>query len=203
MDTLNKHLLDEAIEGQQPAIRELIKHLTPVIQRAVASTLLNGFVSYHGDAIRNDIADFCQEIFILLFNQDCKVLKQWQPEKGMSLESFVSLISKRRVISSMRSVKPVLHADFATDVSLFENLFDTRNIEKNTIDKNMLSVIFQRLKLEISEFGYRVFIELFLYESTPEEIERNIGLNKNSIYVWRNRLRCRMAEIYHDLEKNS
>jgi len=45
-----------------------------------------------GRDVRQEVADLIQEVFMALFADDARVLRSWQPERGLSLDNFVGLV---------------------------------------------------------------------------------------------------------------
>ncbi|WP_168204131.1 RNA polymerase sigma factor [Aliikangiella coralliicola] len=193
-------IVSQAISGNRHAIRRLIRLLTPVIQSSVAHILTRTRSDSSSCDIHAEVADYCQDIFMLLFKNDSKILRSWDPDKGMSLNSFISLITKRRVISALRQEKLTHRLDDKTIEQKIECHRNVPDIETQFIERQLLLNIISSLKKDISELGYDLFIQLFLFERTPEEISAKTGVSKNSIYVWKNRLRKKAKDILQKLE---
>ena len=111
--------LYQALDGNQPAMRELVKHLTPVIQARVARAVMVGAKNYGHDRIQEEVADITQEVFVALFANDARVLRNWDSEKGLSLRNFAGLVAHRQALSILRTNKrnpftedPTLATDF-------------------------------------------------------------------------------------------
>ncbi len=88
--------VQRALGGDEPALSRLVAALTPVIQARVARSLLlrrSGAAS--GRDIRQEVENLTQEIFLVLFADNGKVLRTWQPERGLTLLSFVGLVAER------------------------------------------------------------------------------------------------------------
>lgn len=194
-------LIRLAVAGDRLSIKELIKRLTPTIQISTAQTLSQFTSNTEATHSHAEIADYCQEIFMHLFENDCKVLRSWDPEKGMKLKSFISLITKRRVISSLRGHKTT---NFLDEKIINEkiNTLKTPDEQNRFIDYNFLLHVIHAIKETISEQGYEIFVLLFLYEQSVDEISEATGLTKNSIYVWKNRIRKQAKDITAEWESN-
>ena len=97
-------LVRRALTGDQTALTRLIAVLTPVIQVRVARTLLaRRHRLASGCDVRQEVEDLSQEVILALFSRDAHVLRDWQAERGLSLESFVGLVAERQVLSFLRS----------------------------------------------------------------------------------------------------
>lgn len=192
----------DAISGNRKAIKELIQYLTPVIQASVAHILTRSKTHCSNKSIRQEVADHCQEVFMMLFKNDSKVLRSWDPDKGMNLTSFISLISKRRVISELRKEHFTHHSDDIVFDENIEQFLKLPDEEEQFVNRHLLLRLVSILKNDISELGYDIFVQIFLYENTAEEVALRFGLSKNAIYVWKNRLRSQVKEIASNLELN-
>lgn len=193
-------IVTKAVAGDRLAVRLLIKNLTPVIQLAVVHVLKRYTQNYQHNHIHLDVADYCQDVFVSMFKNNSKVLRGWNPNKGMNLKSYISLITKRLVISSLRQVKFTQSLD---DDSISENIdsyLKTPDEGIQFINRHLLFRIIKALKNEISELGYEIFVQIFLYGFSAEEIAKKTNLSKNSIYVWKNRLKTHAKKISDELE---
>src|SRR5438477_1751570 len=94
-----RDLIRDALERQPAAVRTLVDRLSPVIERKVAATLWR---RTPGRDVRQEVRDMTQAVFVSLFEDDAKALRAWDPDRGASLESFVSLLAHRQVISILR-----------------------------------------------------------------------------------------------------
>ncbi|TQV72263.1 sigma-70 family RNA polymerase sigma factor [Aliikangiella marina] len=190
-------LVKQAAAGDRLSIRELIKRITPTIQVSAAQTISNYSFQNESTHTHAEIADYCQDVFMHLFDKQCKVLLSWDPQKGMSLKSFISLITKRRVISCLRSHKKT---DILDEKIINEKIdtLKTPNEQHRFSNHNFLINLIRALKDTISEQGYEVFVMLFLYEQSIEEVSKSTGLSKNAIYVWKNRIRNQARSIARD-----
>lgn len=192
-------LIKLVVTGDRLSIRELIKRLTPTIQASAAQTLSLFDSKIEPTHTHAELADYCQDIFMHLFENNCKVLMTWDPDKGMTLKSFISLITKRRVISSLRSHKKT---NFLDENIINERLdsLKTPNEQSRHSNYNFVVHLIRALKKTISEQGYEIFVLLFLYEQSIDEISQTTGLSKNSIYVWKNRIRNQAKNITKEWE---
>lgn len=189
-----------AISGDRGAIQLLVNNLTPVIQLAIVHVLKRRPLNQQHNYVHLEVADHCQDVFILLFKNNSKILREWNPDKGMNLKSYVSLIAKRRVISSLRKIEFTQSLD---DDSINENIdtfLKTPDEGNQFVNRHLLFRIINSLKDEISEFGYDIFVQIFLYGFTAEEISHKTNLSKNAIYVWKNRLIAHVKKISVELE---
>lgn len=183
--------IDSALAGDQLAIGKLVGLLTPVIQARIARTLL----AYRrggsaGRDVHQEVADLAQEVFLILFINDGKVLRSWQPQRGLTLENFVGLVAERQTVSLLRSGRrspwkedPTLEAD------LDQHAASQPEPEVAAASRDQLRRLLERLKVELSPLGRQLFDLIFVQELDVGEVERKTGLSADAVYAWRSRLR--------------
>lgn len=179
-----------ALAGNEPALSRLVRTLTPVIQSRVARGLLlrrTGMAA--GRDVRQEVEDLTQEIFLLLFADGGKVLRSWQPERGLSFLNFIGLVAERQTASILRSGK---RSPWKEDPTLPED-FDTAAPESDpeevTASREQFKLLLNRLTEELSPLGRHLFDLLFLRELPLEEVVRETGMSPDAVYAWRSRLR--------------
>jgi RNA polymerase sigma-70 factor (ECF subfamily) len=179
-----------ALAGEEPALTRLVQRLTPVIQSRVArGLLLRRTGRAAGRDIRQEVEDFTQEIFLALFADGGKVLRSWQPERGLSLLNFVGLVAERQTASILRSGK---RSPWQEEPTLTEDLHEPapeRGPEEITASREQLKLLLHRLSEELSPLGRHLFDLLFLRELPLEEVMRQTEMSADAVYAWRSRLR--------------
>jgi RNA polymerase sigma factor (sigma-70 family) len=179
-----------ALAGEEPALDRLVRRLTPVIQSRVARGLhLWRTGPAAGRNVRQEVEDFTQEIFLDLFADEGKVLRSWQPDRGLSLLNFVGLVAERQTASILRSGKRSPWKEDPTLPEEFTQASPEIDPEKITASREELSLLLRRLKEELSPLGWHLFDLLFLQELPIEEVARQTGMTPDAVYQWRSRLR--------------
>lgn len=183
--------IDSALRGDPAAIERLVAALSPIVQARIARTLLlyrRGGAA--GRDVHQEVADLTQEVFLLLFAQDGKVLRTWQPERGLTLENFVGLVAERQTVSLLRSGR---RSPWKEDPTLAEDLDTRPSLQPETADqvasRDQLRYLLRRLKEELSPLGRHLFELLFVQELEVGEVEAATGLSADAVYAWRSRLR--------------
>jgi hypothetical protein len=96
-------LVRNAVEGQPAARHALVLRLSPVVQRRICRPLLSSRAAHGRSVQRSEVLDLTQQILLLLFERDSRVLRSWDPERGLSLASFVGLVAEREAKAILRS----------------------------------------------------------------------------------------------------
>jgi RNA polymerase sigma factor (sigma-70 family) len=191
-----------ALAGSEPALTQLVRALTPVIQSRVArGLLLRRTGTAAGRDVRQEVEDLTQEIFLLLFADGGKVLRSWQPERGLSLLNFVGLVAERQTASILRSGK---RSPWKEDPTLPEN-FDPAAPESSpeevTASREQFKLLLDRLTEELSPLGRHLFDLLFLRELPFEEVTRQTGMTPDAVYAWRSRLRRLAGRLLSEMSE--
>jgi RNA polymerase sigma factor (sigma-70 family) len=204
MDSAAIHLeVGPALAGDEAALTRLVQVLTPVIQSRVArSLLLRRAGRAAGRDIRQEVEDLTQEIFLLLFADNGKVLRSWQPERGLSLLNFVGLVAERQTASVLRSGK---RSPWKEDPTLPEDLDQVApesGPEEIAASREQLKRLLQRLTEELTPLGRHLFDLLFLRELPCEEVTRQTGMSPDAVYAWRSRLRRLARRLLDETSEN-
>jgi RNA polymerase sigma factor (sigma-70 family) len=196
-------LVQDALAGDQAALTRLVAVLTPVIQVRTARTLLANRARLASERnVRQDVEDLTQDVFLSLFDNGARVLRNWQAERGLSLENFVGLVSERYVISFLRSGK---RNPWKEEPSLMEDL-DLATLDRDpevvAAGREELRLLLDRLREKLSPLGQRLFELLFVQEMSPEETMAASGLSADAVYAWRSRLRRLARELLAEMSRN-
>ena len=196
--------LQLALEGDKAYLATFVEESAPVIQSRVARALRRRSYQAAGRQIRQEIEDLSQEVFLSLFANNAKALHSWNPEKGLSLKSFVSLVADRQIASLLRTGKtnpwtedPTLgpeleyHAETRGDLNLsVVGTGSSQHIEpeKQVASAELLRNVVERLREQLSPQGFRLF-QLFCVEGRDvKEICVEMNMTAAAVYKWRERL---------------
>src|SRR5215210_6268847 len=143
-----------ALAGDEPALTRLVRTLTPVIQSRVArGLLLRRTGTAAGRNIRQEVEDLAQEIFLVLFADGGKVLRSWQPERGLSLVNFVGLVAERQTASILRNGKRSPWKEDPTLPEDFTQAAPERSQEEVIVSREQCKLLLDRLTEELSPLG--------------------------------------------------
>lgn len=192
-----------ALAGDEPALTRLVRTLTPVIQSRVARGLLlrrTGTAS--GRNIRQEVEDLTQEIFLVLFADSGKVLRSWQPERGLSLLNFVGLVAERQTASILRNGKRSPWKEDPTLPEDFHQAAQESGPEEIAASREQLKLLLHRLTEELSPLGRHLFDLLFLRELPVDEVVRRTDMSPDAVYAWRSRLRRLAGRLLDEMSDN-
>lgn len=191
-NTMNRGIdqasLTRALNGGGGALTELVEALTPVIQARVARCVLRWKGAASG--VRQHVEDLTQEVFLHLFADGARVLRDWAPEKGLSLENFVGLVAQRQAISMLRTGKRNPWREDPTDNEILESHGSAApGPDAVVASRDTLEQLLERLREELSPMGWQLFELLYIRERSVDEVRAQTGLSPDAIYAWRSRMR--------------
>ena len=192
-----------ALAGDEPALNRLVAMLTPVIQSRVARGLLLRRVGAAGGRnVRQEVEDLTQDIFLVLFADGGKVLRSWEPERGLTFPNFVGLVAERQTASILRSGRRSPWKEEPTPPEDLDQVDLDSGPEEVTASREQLRLLLRRLTEELSPLGRHLFDLLFLRDLPFEEVVRQTNMSSDAVYAWRSRLR-RLARKLLDEKSES
>ena len=186
---------DAAMSGDREALRKLTLALLPVVQARVARALSRRRGDARGRDVRQEIADLVQEVFAAVFAQRAKVLKAWDPERGLSLANFVGLVAEREVASILRSGR---RSPWTEDPTLVEELDQgdpAPSPETEVESRQLLERVLDGLRSRLSPKGLRLFQLLYVQDLPVADVAAQTGMSHDALYAWRSRLSRLVREI--------
>src|SRR5688572_30134398 len=180
-----------AVSGDRAAARSIVTRLLPGVQRAVIRVLGGRARSAQH---RQEVEDLAQDVFVALFANGGRELLRWDPQRGMTLEGFVSLVARRFVISRLR-VRRLEAAQLGTSEPP-----DAASIHSAAPDaafsaREELQTLSELLRANLSPLGLAMFQRLFVLEQSVELICRDCDMTVDAIYQWRKRLKDTIGEL--------
>jgi RNA polymerase sigma factor (sigma-70 family) len=179
-----------ALAGELKAVRALVGALSPVVQARVARGLLrSGARSRLGIDLRQEVEDFTQEVFAALFADDGRVLREWDPERGLSLANYVGLVAEHQVASILRSRRRNPWTDEPTDdADLVRAAGVATDTDRRLHSRELLAALHERLRAELTVRGLHLFQLLLVEERSVESVCAETKMTPDAVYAWRSRL---------------
>ncbi len=181
-------LLEQALAGDRAAARRLVTTLMPVVQARVARILVRRRGA-SGRDVRQEVEDLAQEVFAALFADGGKVLRAWDPTRGLTLTNFCGLIAEREAASILRSGRRSPWTDAATELDELEkSLASVPDAEMRVSSREQLERLVDRLREALSPRGLELFHRLVVEEETVESVCAATGMSADAVYAWRSRI---------------
>lgn len=94
----DRQLLSKCFSGDRKASETLVRRFSDLVYRSVQYALMVKYVSFN----RHDVEDLHNTVFLRLFEQGCKKLRQYEGENGCSLASWIRMIAVHTVLDHLR-----------------------------------------------------------------------------------------------------
>jgi RNA polymerase sigma-70 factor (ECF subfamily) len=181
-------LVAKVLSGDAAATRAFVDHLVPVVQARAARALLRRGRATGRDA-RQEVGDLVQEVLVALFEDDARVLRAWDPARGLSMQNFVGLVAEREVASILRSGKRSPWKEEAAEMADLEASLDPVDApDLGVASRELLDAVVDRVREELSPRGLELFFRLVVEEEPAESVCEAYGMTKDAVYAWRSRL---------------
>jgi RNA polymerase sigma-70 factor (ECF subfamily) len=197
-------LLSAALAGDAASVRGLIQLLSPVVHARVARALTrSGSGRKQGRDLRQDVEDFVQEVFTALFADGARVLRSWDPSRGMSLVNFVGLVTEHQAASILRSGRRSPWKEEATEDQAIDRAAGVVDgTDREVLSRDVLAKLVARMREELSPRGFELFQLIVVEEVAVEAVCAQTAMTPDAVYAWRSRLgklaRKLLAEINAD-----
>lgn len=196
-----RDLIARALAGSRDAVEQLVSLLTPVIRARAARVLVRGA---RGRDVRASVDDVAQQVLLALFADHGKLLRSWDPARGMSLRQFVGLIAERQTLSLARSQRANPHFEQPTQPETLEKeLPRSLDPESELAARELFHEIALRLRAELSPYGFQMFQQLFVEEKSPEQLSTELAMSTDAVYAWRSRLVRQVRSIAEKISSES
>jgi DNA-directed RNA polymerase specialized sigma24 family protein len=194
-------LVRTAVAGERASVRALVAVLAPVVQARVARMLLRRRAAGVRREVRQEILDLSQEVFAALFERDARVLRSWDPARGMSLANFVGLVAEREVASILRSgVRSPFSGDDLLSEAAALPVPAPATLEADLASRRLLERLLDALRARLSPLGLQMFRLLYAEERSVEEVCAAMSMRPDAVYAWKSRLSRLAVEVRRELE---
>lgn len=181
-------ILKAALEGDRGAMRVLVDRLAPVIWTRVTRVVQRSR-RRTPDQVRQIGDDLKQEVFAALFQENGRALRAWMPERGLSLEAYVGLLSEHQAASILRSGRRSAWREDATEDESLARAVGVTDLGERRLDaRDTLVRVVERIREELSPRGVQIFELLVVEERPVEEVAQLTGMNVDALYAWRSRI---------------
>jgi RNA polymerase sigma factor (sigma-70 family) len=193
-DDVSQARIRAALAGDAQALRTLVDTLMPVVQSRAARALAR-YRPRSRDG-RQDVEDVVQEVFAALFEQEGRVLRHWDPARGLSLRNFVGLVAQRTAHGILRSGKRTPWPDDPMAPIDMEALDEASEDPMPRLNSRAeLERLFARLTEELSPRGLELFQRLCVQQEDVRAVAQSTGMTEQAVYAFRKRLERTARDI--------
>lgn len=182
-----------ALDGDGAALRALVDEIGPAVEARITRTI-QGRRPKHGSDARSTIEDLVQDTFVVLFDDGGRLLRTWNPERGLRLDSFVGLVAEQRVIATLRSRKRNPWTDeLAFDDEDLDASSGAPTAEATALSREALSRVLDEVRVRVSPLGLELFMALVVREESVASVCARTNLSTAAVHAWSSRLRRMVA----------
>jgi RNA polymerase sigma-70 factor (ECF subfamily) len=185
----DRDLIRDALEGQTAATHSLVRRLRPVVQAEVAHLLMR-CAPAQGRNARQEVEDMVQEVFAGLWASSGKLLRQWSPERGRSLDSWVRLVARSRALDLLRSRRRTPWGDDTSAGDEIAEHADGRRASEAMIARDLLARLEAHLREHLTDRDWMLFLSVVVERTPIKQVAAETGMSPDAIYQWRSRF-CR------------
>jgi RNA polymerase sigma-70 factor (ECF subfamily) len=196
----DRRLRDLAASGDARAVRALVDRTSRVVEARVARALTR---RAEGRDIHGELLDVVQDVYVALFEDDAKVLRAWDPERGASLANFIGLIAERTAATMLRTKKTDPYRDSPEDWEQLEARLDSASFEGGVVSRDFGARLLELLRAELSPRGMELFLRLFVEGEDPASVAAALEMNRDAVYAWKSRLQKIIQDRIRRLDPSS
>jgi len=199
--TEDKQLLFRLLSGNKKASEELVRQFSNPVYKTIQYTLMARNISFSKD----DLEDLHNTVFLLLFDNQCKKLKQYEGRNGCSLFSWVRMITVRTVLDHLRK-KGLDTITSRKNLIPTDNLSELKDAGSNALDKMEQEEQIQLLNSAIQNLPARdqLFLKLHIKKGLGiNEVAVIMQLSSSSAYTLKHRAIKKLKQYMEVAVKNS
>jgi RNA polymerase sigma-70 factor (ECF subfamily) len=193
-----------ALAGDPAALNELLAVITPSIRYSVADTLRRRVRSVVRSRVRHEVADLTQDVLVALLANDGRRLRQWDPERGLSLRRYVEMVARHLVESFLRKRERRFWENEPIDAGGFEELEDGAESPEHAVaHKELFEAVYALVQSELTRQGRELFELLVVDGQSVPDVCARTGMTQNAVHVWRSRLTARVTEAARRIQRGA
>ena len=190
----------QALGSTRERLRELAVWLLACVDREVRITLRPIALRYRRD-LRDVADDLVQDVMVVLLHDDGRVLRAWDPERGMQLRSFVALVVRRTIFRKFKGFRGNPWSSDPADgedlVTRMDDGIGTRPLLFADIEYRIqLDAVLSTLHSQLNEREWRLFTKLYVEQRSPADVGQEEGMKENSVHQWCSRFHRRVRQLF-------
>jgi DNA-directed RNA polymerase specialized sigma24 family protein len=200
MPELTADLVTRALSGDGAALRGVVDELTPVIQARAARVLLRRRAFAQGRDVRAWLADVTQDVFVELFRSEAKLLRAWDPARGMGLKGFVGLVAEQRTLATLRTRRQnPFNEALETGDELREDPSFAEDPEQALLSQEAATRLLDHVRAELSPLGLELFRRLLVEEQSIADVCAAMNMSTAAVQAWSSRLKKLVARLTREI----
>jgi len=186
-------LLRACLDGNKEAWNACVIKFSKLIYHSLIHTFKAKSFEFNEELLN----DLYQDVFLSLFKDDFKKLRQFKGKNDCSLSSWLRMIATRTAIDFMRTQKGPDSSDSHSieGVDHLANLSNGRNLPSDSIEKLEWYQLLKRLIDELSSQDRYLFDLCYNQELPDREIAQILNLSIDAVYMRKSRLKEKLKII--------
>lgn len=191
-----------AFSDQPGMLRPLARWLLPVVDQKVMYVLRPIALQKRRDLtmIRQDLV---QDLLVEFLRDDGKLLRQWDPERGCTILSFIGLVTRCYIHHRFRRFKGNPWASEPVSAEEMTALVDDGvslgpNLVEDLEHRQRLEQLHQKFVAQLSPRDQARFAALFVQQRSPAEVAADEGVTENAIHQWSSRIVRKIRGLFEE-----
>ena len=189
----DKELLRTCIEDSPEARAVFVEKYSRLIYSCIHETLRMNC----SDFLREDIEDIFNDIFLSLFKDDCKKLRQFRGDNNCTVASWLRIIAINTTRNFIMRNRTFISLDNSSEQGL-AHLDKMQNPEPSALNQLIDSEeirLFRQLLDELKPDDRLVLKYYYKSDISPDEIAAIMNITVNTVYSKISRTKKRLKEI--------
>ncbi|MFC1641468.1 RNA polymerase sigma factor [Myxococcota bacterium] len=180
------------------AISNLVAEVVPVVRARSARAVARWHAHREQNRdVKQEAEEVSQEILADFWANGVRILRGWNPARGLSLYNFLGLVAERQASKILQNRERCPWADANAAAVDWQRLTTSETSPETIVAaRELMARLIPAARKRLSPLGFRVFELLLLQESTVESVCAETGLSRGAVYVWHHRLR----KLAHSVE---
>lgn len=186
-------LFIKCADGDKKAWELFVKKYSGLVYSSIHKIFKLKSFSYNKD----DVDDLFSDIFLKLFENNCRKLRQFEGKNGCSPTTWIRTIATRLTLDFLKTLKKVDSLDNQDEQgnSPVIILLDERELADEKLEREDMEKLKEKIINELSPED-QLFLRLYYEkEMEPEEIADTMNLSLNAIYSKKSRLLDKFEKI--------
>ena len=187
-------LLEGCIRGEPDARTTLVEKYSGIVSYGV--TVI--FQQFGRPYRKEEIEDLSQDVFLALFDNDSRKLRQYQGRNGCSLASWLRVVANRFTIDRLRREGRTISLDDPESGESWrvrETRPDSRPGPEPQVEAAERAAKVRELVTQLPPKD-QMFVQLFYFQGLPiDEVASTIGITTNAAYVRKMRLHQKLRKL--------
>ena len=196
-------LIKRCAEKDPVARDAFIKQYLPIIYGSIRKASLSRFEKFGKRASHDEydeiVKEIAHDVVISLFDNDCKVLKDFKGKDGCPLGGYIGAIAVRKAIDYWRRIKNInsIDEEEEREQGPSREIIDAQTDPESEkpfedfINKESISVLLSFLEKEDRELCDRIFFK----EQDPAVIAKELSISIDNFYMRKKRMLEKLKDI--------